>query len=249
MAAKQARGVPRLLDWAQRKLNRPAAVEAAQPTNEELVRNGIAGILKDKRIFRKALTELLRENNWSADQFAEYCLAPTGLGVATPESFELVRDVLVAEGLFEELTALLLRASLLRGRPRKSLAPGETFLRFWTPSRAGHGLDRILLKLHKKHPDYHHQVCTHELLPNEAARAAGIIRSQSDSRLTFQRCLEFCAKLRARALGNFLCELFRSASIDAQCALLSRELEPKLGQPLARQWRTIGDLGSERTSP
>jgi hypothetical protein len=52
-----------------------------------------------------------------------------------------------------------------------------------------------------------------------------------------------------RPYGSFLCDAFGRAPLDAQCALLSREIEPELGLDLARRWREKTAAGPYEPGP
>ena len=51
------------------------------------------------------------------------------------------------------------------------------------------------------------------------------------------RNIELAATLSERAKGHLLCDLFDAISIDDQCSLIARTLEPHLGFSLAQSWR------------
>jgi hypothetical protein len=46
------------------------------------------------------------------------------------------------------------------------------------------------------------------------------------------------AALTERAQGRLLCELFEAMRTNAQCTLIARAIEPRLGFGLAERWRS-----------
>jgi hypothetical protein len=142
----------------------------------------------------------------------------------------LPRRFSLTAGYFAEWTEILERIARERGRPRKKLVNDEEFDRFYTVPTASTARDRLLLVLKRDYPEYFAEVCALKASPREAAIRAGLIKAGS-WRYGGACDISRAAALKQRAQGNLLCELFEVMSADAQCALISRVLEPQ-----ARLW-------------
>jgi hypothetical protein len=131
---------------------------------------------------------------------------------------------------------VLERIARERGRPRKNLANDEEFQRFYTVPTASTARHRLLLTLKRDHPEHFAEVCDLKVSPREAGIRVGLIKDSS-WRYGGACNIAMAAALKQRAQGDLLCELFGVMSADAQCALIARVLEPRLGFGLAQRWR------------
>jgi hypothetical protein len=189
-----------------------------------------------------ALDQIVAEGLWQQDRpfesFGEFVVAlpPTGLGVRSVRPMKILRHALLTAGRFAQWTEALERVARERGRPRKKLANDEDFERFYTVPTASTARDRLLLVLKRDHPEHFSEVCSLRVSPREAGIRAGLITAGS-SRYGGACNIAAAAELKVRAQGNLLCELFEAMSADAQCALIARVLEPRLGFGLAQRWR------------
>jgi hypothetical protein len=149
-----------------------------------------------------------------------------------------LRCHLVESGYFEEFTDYLDLVVRERGRPRRNLANSEDFHRFRQAPRSATALEAMLMTLKWAHPEFFARVCARELSPRQAAIMAGIVPSNKSTNRTFG-VLDFTAAtcLNPAAQGKLLCRFFKVLPVDAQCALLSRVIEPRLGPGLATRWR------------
>lgn len=170
--------------------------------------------------------------------FGEFAVAlpPAGLGVRSVRPAKLLRHALLASGHFAQWTELLERVRRKPGRPPKTLANDEGFERFYTIPTAATARDRLLLALKHRHPHQFAAVCALECSPREAAIRAGLIKV-APSRYGGVCNIVAAASLKERAQGRLLCDLFNVMSPNAQCALIARVLEPRLGFGLAQRWR------------
>jgi hypothetical protein len=167
-------------------------------------------------------------------------LPPHGLGVRTGAMFIPLRRSLAAAGHYRELTDTLQKVVRPRGRPKTILVGDEDFVRFWKVPTAATATDRILLKLKGSFPALFEQVCCGELTPIQAAINAGIVPPRPRKLASGVCDVQGLAGLTPSAQAKVLCEAFKAASLDAQCTLLSRVIEPKLDPELAKRWRTAG---------
>jgi hypothetical protein len=73
--------------------------------------------------------------------------------------------------------------------------------------------------------------------PRAAAIQAGLVRPSAPK---FGGACDFeaAAALTPKAQGKLLCQLFGAVGLDAQCDLIARQLEPRLGAGLAHKWRS-----------
>ena len=190
----------------------------------------------------EGLDAILGQDLWQVggkfDTFAQFAIAqqPHGLGVRSLPPLKLLRYALLAKGHFASWTELLERVAREPGRPPKKLANDEGFERFYTVSTATTARDRLLLGLKRHHPEHFAGVCALECSPREAAIRAGLIKAGPS--LYGGACnIVAAASLKERAQGRLLCELFNVMSPNAQCTLIARALEPRLGFGLAQRWR------------
>ena len=193
-----------------------------------------------------AIDEIVRSKRWDQRKsakgvaftsFGQFAIErrPFGLGVNSREPFRLVRFALVENRHFEELADLLDIASRRRGRPARNLANDEIY--FNKVPTSYNTVDRTVLTLKRSYPHLLAELRASGLTPRQAAIQAGIPVAQSNS-MRFGVCDFSKAKnLAETAQGKLLCELFHALPVDAQCALLSRCVEPQLGGDLARKWR------------
>jgi hypothetical protein len=188
------------------------------------------------------LDQIVGEHLWQEgrpfESFGDFAVAlpPAGLGIRSARPMKLLRQALLASGYFSERTQILERIARDRGRPRKKLANDEDFERFYTVPTASTARDRLLLTLKRDHPEHFAEVCSLRVSPREAGIRAGLITAGS-ARYGGARNIAAAAALKVRAQGNLLCQLFEAMSADAQCALIARVLEPRLGCGLAQRWR------------
>src|SRR5262245_59391371 len=194
------------------------------------------------------LDAILDEALWRVggkfDTFAEFAIAqqPAGLGVRSSPALKLLRYALLANGHFASWTELLERVVREPGRPPKKLVNDEGFERFYTVPTATTARDRLLLGLKRHHPEHFAAVCTLECSPREAAIRAGLIKAGRS--LYGGACnIVAAASLKERAQGRLLCDLFNVMSPNAQCTLIARVLEPRLGFGLAQRWRNVESSG------
>jgi hypothetical protein len=189
-----------------------------------------------------ALDQIVGESLWRNgrpfESFGDFAIAlpPAGLGIRSVRPMKLLRHALLAGGYFAQWTDVLERTARERGRPRKKLANDEDFERFYTVPTASTARDRLLLLLKRDHPEHFAEVCALKLSPREAGIRAGLITAGS-SRYGGACNIVAAAALKERAQGRLLCELFEALCADAQCALIARVLEPRLGFGLAHRWR------------
>jgi hypothetical protein len=172
------------------------------------------------------------------ETFGDFVVAlpPAGLGVHTVRAIKLLRDALLTSRHFAQWTDVLERVARERGRPRKNLANDEDFGRFYTVPTASTAVDRLLLVLKRDYPEQFAEVCALKVSPRQAGIRAGLITAGS-SRYGGACDIAAAAALTQRAQGRLLCELFECVCADAQCALIARILEPRLGFGLAQRWR------------
>jgi hypothetical protein len=169
--------------------------------------------------------------------------APAGLNIRSREAASLARHVLLQTGLYEAWTQILERIVRRPGRPPKNCVNDGDF-RFYPLSKAPHAKDRLLLLLKERYPDHFKAVCNGECTPYRAAVNAGAVlvgvKSKGEKpRLRFGVFhLEAVALLSPKAQQTVLHEVFSTMPIDAQCSLIENELEPTLGQGLARKWQS-----------
>jgi hypothetical protein len=187
-----------------------------------------------------ALDAIIRDNLWQLDRpfesFGEFAvtLPPAGLGIRSVRPMKLLRHALLTAGYFAQWTEILEYVARGRGRPRKNLANDEHFQRFYTVPTASTARDRLLLK--RDHLEHFAAVCSLKVSAREAGIRAGLIKAGSPS--YGGACnIVAAAALKKRAQGRLLCELFEALCPDAQCALIARILEPRLGFGLAQRWR------------
>lgn len=189
-----------------------------------------------------ALDAIVCGQLWQEDRpyrsFGDLAVAPppAGLGVRSLRPVKLLRYALLANGHFAEWTDLLERVVRKPGRPPKTLANDEGFERFYTVPTAATARDRLLLALKRHHAEHFATVCALEYSPREAAIRAGLIRV-GPSRYGGACNIVVAANLKERAQGKLLCDLFTVMSPNAQCTLIARVLEPRLGFGLAQRWR------------
>lgn len=175
--------------------------------------------------------------------FGAFCVArlPHGLNVRSLPPLLLIRHGLVTGRWYGEWVDILERHVRERGRPR-NITNEDDFARAYKVSRSMNALDRILLTLKRVHHAIFEEVCALDISPREGAIKAGLIADPEAPRNYGVCDIDGAAKLTAKAQGDLLCKLFRALSLDAQCALISRALEGRLGAGLAQQWREGGKV-------
>ena len=189
-----------------------------------------------------ALEAIIEGGLWQLNKpfesFGDFAVAlpPDGLGVRSLDPLRLLRHALLTAGYILQWTEVLERTVRPRGRPRKKLANDEDFEPFYTISTAATARDRLLLALKRDHPEHFAAVCALKLSPRAAALQAGVI-AVGPSRYGGACNIVAAAALNKHAQGRLLCQLFQAVSRDAQCALIARTLEPRLGFGLAERWR------------
>ena len=189
-----------------------------------------------------ALDAIVEQNLWRQDRpfesFGDFAVAlpPLGLGVRALAPLRVLRHTLLDAGNFALWTEILERVARQRGRPRKKLVNDEDFAPFYTIPTAATARDRLLLALKRRHPSHFTAVCECRISPRAAAIEAGLITIGS-SRYGGACNIKLAAALGQRAQGRLLCDLFKVMSGNAQCALIARAIEPRLGFGLAERWR------------
>jgi hypothetical protein len=189
-----------------------------------------------------ALEAIIERGLWQLNKpfesFGDFAVAlpPDGLGVRSLDPLRLLRHALLTAGYILQWTEVLERTVRPHGRPRKKLANDEDFEPFYTISTAATARDRLLLALKRDHPEHFAAVCALKLSPRAAALQAGVI-AVGPSRYGGACNIVAAAALNKHAQGRLLCQLFQAMSRDAQCALIARTLEPRLGFGLAERWR------------
>jgi hypothetical protein len=189
-----------------------------------------------------ALDAIVEQNLWRQDRpfgsFGDFAVAlpPLGLGVRALAPLRVLRHALLDAGNFALWTDILERVARQRGRPRKKLVNDEDFVPFYTLPTAATARDRLLLVLKRGHPGLFKAVCECRISPRAAAIEAGLIAVGS-SRYGGACNIKLAAALGQRAQGRLLCDLFKVMSANAQCTLIARAIEPRLGCGLAEQWR------------
>jgi hypothetical protein len=192
-----------------------------------------------------ALDEIVSTNAWrdrksSAgslyESFGKFVTdqKPHGLGVNNLASFNLITFALRQNRHFGALTDLVEHCAREPGRPPNIIVGDERF--HAVVSRSCNSIGRILISLKRHHPQAFAEVCNRSLTPREAARQVGLLSEKG--RQKFGVCdFEAAQMLPAQAQAKLIVKLFQSLCIDAQCALLSRSMEPTLGPDLAQRWR------------
>ena len=198
-----------------------------------------------------ALDAIVEQDLWRQDRsfesFGDFAVAlpPLGLGVRALAPLRFLRHALLDAGNFASWTEVLERVARQRGRPRKKLVNDEDFAPFYTIPTAATARDRLLLALKHHHPGHFTAVCECRISPRGAAIEAGLI-AVGPARYGGACNIKLAAALNPRAQGRLLCDLFKVMSANAQCTLIARALEPRLGFGLAEQWREdlTGSSGS-----
>jgi hypothetical protein len=214
---------------------RPDPVKIVQDTLSETVSLGL-------ECMAVALDQIVGEHLWRegrpCESFGDFALAPppAGLGIRTVRPMKVLRHALLTAGHFAQWTEVLERVARERGRPRKKLVNDEDFQRFYTVPTASTARDRLLLLLKRDYPEHFAAVCALKVSPREAGISAGLIKAGS-WRYGGACDIAAAAALKEHAQGRLLCELFEALCADAQCAVIARVLEPRLGFGLAQRWR------------
>jgi len=189
-----------------------------------------------------ALDAIVEQDLWRQDRsfesFGDFAVAlpPLGLGVRALAPLRALRYALLDAGSFAFWTEILERVARQRGRPRKKLVNDEDFVPFYTLPTAATARDRLLLALKRHHPGHFKAVCECRISPRAAAIEAGLIAAGA-SRYGGACNIKLAAALGQRAQGRLLCDLFKVVSGNAQCTLIARAIEPRLGFGLAERWR------------
>ena len=235
-------------------LSRSPGIAPHQPSllgRRRLVRNDPVKVLREAlsetaptslTSMTAALEAIIERGLWKLskpfESFGDFAAAlpPDGLGVRSLDPLRLLRHALLNAGYFREWTEVLERVIRPRGRPRKKLVNDEDFEPFYSIPTAATARDRLLLALKRDHPEHFAAVCALELSPRAAAIQAGLI-AEGSSRYGGACNIVAAAALNERAQGRLLCDLFQALSANAQCALIARAIEPRLGFGLAERWR------------
>jgi hypothetical protein len=192
--------------------------------------------LLDRIVCAQVWRDRRSSDNNSYENFKEFGLdcIPQGLGINSAGAFSLVRFALLHKRHYAEYTELLEGCVRERGRPPVNLVGDDKW--HVTVSTSRNSMDRILLTLKRDHPEDFAAVCNGNLTPRKAARRLGLLPTME--RREFGAC-DFTAatSLPMKAQVELLVRLFKALGIDAQCALLSRVIEPSLEPGLARRWR------------
>jgi hypothetical protein len=114
------------------------------------------------------------------ETFAQWvtCAQPAGLGVSTQKSAEILRKLLLDSCRVAQWAAVLERIYVKPGRPPKNLVAGDGFPRFYSAITAGNGIDRRLLHLLNKKPEFFALVVDGTLTLAEAEQRAGWTRKR-----------------------------------------------------------------------
>ena len=171
--------------------------------------------------------------------FAGFAVAksPHGLGVNDLPSFRLLAFALRDLEHYGPLVEVAEACARERGRPSNNVAAGENYQFLKIPT-SYNSLLRILVTLKRRHPDIFTRVCAGELTPREAARLAEFL--PTDNRASGVVNISAAAHLGARAQQNLVVKVWDALTLDAQCALIARRIEPRLGPEMAKQWRALG---------
>jgi hypothetical protein len=178
----------------------------------------------------RALNTILDTKRWQAGGFETFgdfavALPPTGLGVRSTPPLKLLRYALLAGRHYTAWIAVLERTA--RG-------PGRPFYRVSTSTTA---CDRLLQTLKRDHPEHFARVCK-GTSPRSAAISAGLIESVTETERV-HNLIPRAALLPPDTQREVLCGLFIALDLEAQCELIVRHLEPRLGPGLAGKWRSI----------
>jgi len=159
---------------------------------------------------------------------------PHGLNVRSIPPLRLLRHALLFKRCYGEWVEVMELHVREPGRPKIELI-GEDFPRSYKVSTSMNSIDRLLLTLKRKHPDAFAEVCALEIRARRAAIQVGLI---SEPQRRYGVCdVNAATRLPVEVQSNLLCDLAQALSIDAQCALLSRVVEQRLGPGLAQRWR------------
>jgi hypothetical protein len=191
-----------------------------------------------------AIDIIVRKRHWLSRKqqgdktftmFADFAIAPEGLGISTIKRMRPVRNSLLVLGHYGELVNLLQRTMRPRGRPPKKNAKDNIFRRFWPAPRSRGTVDYILLALERDHPEVFKAVCDGKEKYRDAARRLGLLPATSKVRWGVD--IAAIRALPAKAQGDLMCKLCEMVGVDAHCAMLSRIFEQQLGPGLAERWR------------
>lgn len=174
--------------------------------------------------------------------FADFAVdvADFGLGVRTTPEAKLLRWALLELGHPGVRAEVLQRTVRLPGRPRTTLAPGESFQRFYKLPTSRTAVDRILLHLlESNHRDLLAKIGDGSLTAKAAAVEAwpglfDVIALRQEA-ANLANIAAKGPKDQARTLRG----CFRACGVKAQCALIASELEGELGLGLAKRWREL----------
>ena len=164
-------------------------------------------------------------------------IPPVGLGVRSLAPLGSCAMPYSVPATWRQWTEVLERVARQRGRPRKKLVNDEDFVPFYSLPTASTSRDRLLLALKRGHRrPFRGGMCGQDLA------AGGSDRSRPDRGRASRAMGEPATSTRAAALteraqGRLLFDLFNAMSANAQCTLIARALEPRLGFGLAERWR------------
>ena len=180
------------------------------------------------------------------DCFAEFALArikDDGLEIRELDDAKLLRYHLLKTKRFELWGELLERIQKPQGRPKKNPVIDEDKYRFYPAPTAATDSDSLIPKLRSQSPDDFAEACAGKVTLRQAALKAGIIEKPR------QLCgicnIERVKKLDQKEQIKFLIGVFRAVDLEAQCELLSREVDRKLNIEVALRWR---EAASEKRS-
>jgi hypothetical protein len=193
------------------------------------------------------LDELVREEGWRqlrsshGTEYADFAQMatderPCGLGVRDRKDASSLKQALLMHDHVPAWAEVVDRIATGRGRPRKNLAAGESFRRFYRLHRSKTALDRIVLRLYQAgRTDLLADIGSRRITAKAAAEAALQAESQQEPVAAGR---EIAAGPRGRGAKD-LRRRFRTAGVEAQCALIACELQPHLGMDLAERWRAL----------
>jgi hypothetical protein len=229
------------VDWGRRLgFEASGPVSIAQRAMSE-ANAGIDGVVN-------ALDAILEQSLWADvrntkgtkfPSFAEFVVAlpPVGLGVRSMKPMKVLRAILLELGRYAPFVEVMERTLRPEGRPRKTVANGEGFVRFYPYPKTQTSRDYMLLALKQNHPEQFLELCKLKGSIRQAAINAGVITSTRKNALRHGVCDLQAAQLVPDPIKpKVMRELFRELGLGAQCTFL-KGLEPVLGPDLARRWR------------
>ena len=192
-----------------------AEAKSVTPTPHQQVLKALNGGIESELELDYSFGQVLAEKPWGeTPSFPPYLLGPSpgGLSAITVARFKPLHRLMVEHQAYAELGEVLPHVVRSSHRPRKTPAPGETFVRFWGAPGGHNMIDYKLLKLKSGHPELYARVCAHDLDLNVAALEAGIVQPRNTS-LSEEKCRAWLATLKERTQGKALCNIFDGAPL------------------------------------